>query len=1107
MQYSLDNDQRRAVETERTTVVTAGAGSGKTTVLAERYLWLLEKRGARVQEILALTFTQKAAAEMYERIYRRLEEQGEEAVSHLREFDQAQISTLDSFCAQLARDGAGLFGLPPTLRHDEQGAARLAADLALEFLLARWREPPVAELLRVHDFRTLWEELFTHLAVEQFHLAAREDLNAVAERQLEECGRAIGRQWAEVAGALAELAAIPPRTPTMRRNHDAALRLAAASPHLAAGRYRELEGAAAECLAAWSLKGGGRAEDWLRMKELVAALRDTLLPGLGELAGTLARRDALRGVFGLLERFRQAFLARKRALGLATFRDVAEMAVQALRRDPALRQHYKSRFRYILIDEFQDNNRLQKELLFLLAERQELCLDRVPEAAELEPDKLFFVGDEKQSIYRFRGADVSVFTSLTGELRRAGGSSLRLDRNYRSAPGLVEFCNGLFTRVMAGAARGFEARYQPMQAADLPASAAQVHLLYQEAAEEGSRADLLSRAEAEAYAVALFIRESLETGRFPITEGGSERPARLEDFTILLRSTTHQVHFERLLRHFDLPYSTPNVRSLFMEAPLNDLYQLLRLAVAPEDRRAYAAVLRSPWVNASDTAFLAILLAPPAAEPFSGLDALALGPEDRGKLEHGRTLYAFVREQADRLGHGALVHALWHRWGYRHFLLGDPRSHNSLEFYEYLVELAARAEGDTLAAFLEQLREDLGRYRRLEDLEVLPARARGVQLLTIHKAKGLEFPIVVLADAGNTGRGGLEKRPYYLSDSFGITLDLGQGSYFARIGEEETAAKELAEARRLLYVALTRARSHLIVAGTARQAGGRAEHAHLDMVLRALDLDARAPGVTQGPAGPVRLHLIPAVPRARLAARAPAQPPAVLESVYAGPPLRRPALRREYAVSQVNDLLEAGVVAGFPPLAGEKRELPGLAVDPLLAELEREAAFGTLTHDLLAAWLREPAGPPPEADWSRLGIAPEHRAACLAGALELCRRFLDSPLGRLAAAAADRRTELPFVFRWTGTQGPLYLSGQLDLVFASGGKTYLVDFKTDRQHRDGQYEVQLGLYALAYAELAEPAAPAERRQVVPLIFWLRGGQAVPVERPFDWEALLAGLPR
>jgi len=389
---------------------------------------------------------------------------------------------------------------------------------------------------------------------------------------------------------------------------------------------------------------------------------------------------------------------------------------------------------------------------------------------------------------------------------------------------------------------------------------------------------------------------------------------------------------------------------------------------------------------------------------------------------------------------------------------------------------------------------------------VLPSRpAAGVQLLTIHRSKGLQFPVVVLADAGNRGRSGLERRPYYLSHDYGITLNLGEGNWFTRVGEEETAAQELAEARRLLYVALTRARSHLILAGTLKHSS---HGAHLDMLLAGLGLDPERPFAARpAPAGravegyDLRIREIPELPLSALHERSPRLEVPSLESLaswYQRPPLRRPSERREFSATEINEALEEGRLPGFPALEGESRELPALAIDPLLAELGLEAEFGTRTHDLLSAWLGEPAGPPPEAGWR--GLAPEHRLACQEAAVELARRFLDSELGRLAAASPERETEVPFLYRWEGGGKPLYLSGKVDLTFRTAETVYLVDFKTDRRYREGRYAAQLGLYALACGGWSS-------LPVRPVVFLLRSGEAVPVRRAFDWPALLAALPR
>jgi hypothetical protein len=229
-------------------------------------------------------------------------------------------------------------------------------------------------------------------------------------------------------------------------------------------------------------------------------------------------------------------------------------------------------------------------------------------------------------------------------------------------------------------------------------------------------------------------------------------------------------------------------------------------------------------------------------------------------------------------------------------------------------------------------------------------------------------------------------------------------------------------------------------------------------------------------------------------ARRPAPDPARLAAYYAGEPHRRPARRREYTVSELCAAL------GPEPAEGRLVDQPALAVDALLADYGLESRFGSLVHDLLARWMADPDGSCPAVDWLRLGIAPEHREACLAAAVSLARGFLDSRTGRLARADPGRQTELPFLYRWQTEAGLSYMSGQMDLAFTAEGRTWLLDYKTDRGYREGQYDLQLAFYALACAELFE-------RPVLPRLFLLRSGREAEPSRRFTAEELLARLPR
>jgi len=1093
----FDDKQIEAIRVEDNTVVMAGAGSGKTAVISERYCRLLEKAGVGVDRILALTFTQKAAAEMYERIYNRLRHGPDHLRRHLETFEQAQISTLDSFCAEILSNACERFGLPADFRYDEQAASRLAERVSLEFILENLEIPAVQVLLHIHGFEILWKDLLGDLASRHLHLPGQFDFQAMARTQIDRCRRDLAEQLLTVRSLVQDLNRLDPRTVSIRRAQQVLSDFHRIAGELESDRYAE----AAEKLSRLTFKkpGGRGAEDIQRLKSLI----DQLRPGLrmlNTLAATLAQEQTLLEVFALLEKFAARFLDGKRTLGLIGFPDAAKLAVEALIQDKALRQFYKTKYRYIMIDEFQDNNRLQKDLLFLLAERSDSLNDCVPPASDLEPDKLLFVGDEKQSIYRFRGAEVAVFKSLHEELKAAGGRTIALERNYRSEAELIELVNTVFSSVMADARADYEARYQGMTKGGSERGVpAQIHLFYgnqeQPPEPETAPANL-----AEAYAVVRFIRRSVEGKTLPLASEQGIRPAGYDDFAVLLRSTGNQIHYERMFRHFDVPYATDNLRSLFTEAPINDFYLLLQLAVYPEDRAAYAGILRSPFVNISDEASIRLLLA--GGEPFSDFEKLEMSAEDRLRLQRGAEIYLSVREAADRAPIAEIFHSLWYRYGYRYTILRSPRNHNYLEYYDYMVKLAERADqqGDSLAIFLDFLRRNLGRYERIDDITVLKPRLPGVQLLTIHRSKGLEFPIVVLADMGNLGRYRRSaSSPYYVSSQYGITVNLGSQNYFTEIGEQESENEELAEIKRLMYVALTRAQSHLILAGTHKLKNRSSPRAHLNLLLRGMGLSEqslrRASGTDpeNGQEAKLEIHEIEALSWGELIGES--QPASRIsaadrQAMYSGKPISRNVSNREVSVTELCALLDPLLRQrlGNPKPNAGVRHLQAVDADALLKDLDLEIRFGILTHQLLKQWGTDPAGKPPEPDWTR--IPKEHRQALLNSAIGLCRNFFDSELGALSMQASRVDRESPFLYLHEDEEGPLYINGQIDLVFQWQDRLYLVDFKTDRTYSPAEHDCQLALYRLALAEQTE-------QEIHTFLFLLRSGEALRCNAQFD----------
>jgi ATP-dependent exoDNAse (exonuclease V) beta subunit len=1138
----------------------AGAGAGKTSVLAERYVWLVKNKKARVDEILTLTFTKKAAAEMYEKIYQRLQcEQDCHVQEQLKDFSGAQISTLDSFCAQIVKNSNELFGLAEDFSYDASELSRALSQASLDFMLSRWREPGLGALLRRHSFERVLFEFLQPLAESYLNTAYDYDFTSMYQAQYKKLTAQLETQSELFTDCAHKINALDAQGKKSILSAQAAVAELKSLKRLLAEREYEK---ALELLNSFRIRKPGRGSlpDIELLRSLVDEIRSshTMLTLIVE---SLAHSGELGDIFRLLSEFQKLVNSKKRSLGCVSFYDVAEMAVQALKLNKALRGFYKNKYRFIMIDEFQDNNLLQKQLLYLLAEKMSLSLDRIPEAEELEADKLLFVGDEKQSIYAFRGADVSVFKALHAELCRYGGSALLLHNNYRSEPGLIDFFNLLFSSVMESAEADYEARFQELTSFKkkntvLP----EIHFLYKAYSNDPDDDSEYSNDESEAFRVAQFIAEAVKRKKFMVCDGEKVRPADFNDFVILMRSTSNQIIYERMFRLFSIPYTTEGVRSLFLEAPINDMYNLLQLAVHDEDRTAYAALLRSPLVNLSDDALAAVLLAEQA--PFA---AAELSPEDAARYEAGKKMHEFIKSKADRVPITELIFEIWYGFGYRYHILKNPQFHTFLEYYDYFFRLAEQADsrGWRLSRFLDMVRSNLGKYEKQEDLEILKEFEQGVQLMTIHKAKGLEFPIVVLANAGNKGRGEDKRALYYVSPQYGLCVNLGRDNYFYAMSREENEKKEIAELKRLLYVALTRAKSHLIISGAHNRQNRTTPKAHLNMLLRGLDREdlkeaarddvedsirggtqsekAAAGGMGKTAAAGAGLPGMLPAEAARTGGRADAQvgkadsaaaadkaagrsflfkkhiikdltaeehnlifrrsPTAdadALKELYLSlPEVKREFRQTEFSVSELNQLYKT--LKAEDPLAKQMIELPELAIDAALSDEKTAAALGTLTHYLIHTRIKTGEAVQDIPLSYTEPFPQELRAEAAAAAGALAQKFFTSEYGRLLDQALFVETEFPFLYRWQRGQDRYFIHGIIDLFFETEDKAYVLDFKTDKGLHPLEYALQLALYKKACAELTD-------KQIECFLFALRSGEPVYIEHEVEWEEVF-GLVR
>ncbi|MFW6387656.1 MAG: UvrD-helicase domain-containing protein, partial [bacterium] len=464
----LDYDQSRAVSSRGDTVVSAGAGSGKTTVLTERYLSLLDE-GVEVSAILTLTFTRKAAAEMHQRIYRALVSRSGENPRRqraLHEFDDARISTLDSFTAEIARAGAAELGIPPTFSADEQELDRICAQVATEFLFAHSNNGVLSRLASERNAEQLLTEGLKELAMREMSPVRPTDFEGMIEQQLRACRALVSNTVGELEDIVSFLRteADPGKTKTTREIVGHATQ----TPALAELSLAELLDAV-QWIADQSTPRSSKSENAQIIRNSFLAAK-TRVYTLQECSVLLNAEAELRELYGLFSRLQEDVIARKRSSGCLSFEDVMELAIAVLEHSEPVRTWYRSRISHIMIDEFQDNNERQKYLLELLSGGEGVTGHNgdVGHDGRADGDRganrageLFFVGDEKQSIYRFRGADVSVFKRLSSELSGRGGQDITLRTNYRSAPRLIRRFNSLFSHLLEGGA-DYEAGFSPL---------------------------------------------------------------------------------------------------------------------------------------------------------------------------------------------------------------------------------------------------------------------------------------------------------------------------------------------------------------------------------------------------------------------------------------------------------------------------------------------------------------------------------------------------------------------------------------------------------------------------------------------------------------------
>ncbi|HEY2962530.1 MAG TPA: UvrD-helicase domain-containing protein [Pyrinomonadaceae bacterium] len=875
----LPEQAAAAYQIDKHISVTAGPGSGKTMVLVERYLHILREHSLSIDQIVAITFTNRAANEMRERLRADLnhmlriatDDERRRWLNYKRTLDGAVITTIHGFCARLLREFPIEARVDPQFLLLDEHRAAMMLELTVEEVLADFISGGHVEISRLT------------LGVGRSRLAA-----ALAQLYREARGQGL---------SLEELALATARAHATEEDHARALEeLERAMADFI--RVRRTTRAAlenqAEVLAAWTeakklltaIPSHETLADYCRLVESFREPRPALRGSVADHVKALdeliwaknfqgrvpqvcldlfARQYALELV-NLLLRIDQRLNEEKQKLSALDFDDL-ELRTLTLLERPEVLARTSERYRFLLVDEFQDTNAVQRVLL----ERLALTKGR-------RPANLFIVGDRKQSIYGFRGADVDVFREMTETLLAHGGEEKPLQLNFRSQPPLIAFFNHLFARLFlvpdeipSSEHKNLDqlgyVNHEPSEPRrELRDEGPLVELMVttKPSLEDDPRAEQDSRV-LDAQQVA---RRILSLMRSP------EPKLKYGDIALLFRAMTQVQIYESVFRRANIPYQTVLGRGFYEREEITDLIQLLRFLDNKTDELALAAVLRSPLCGISDNALLALRCAPwlaevETADPLRGFSV-------------ARRLYSALRRHDEIAYISPDEHELLDRAAKLISELVARRHHYPIQDLlrfavnesEYMTVIAANFDGAQRLANVERLFTLAARFessgthlirdfvRYVEEFEAIGSResegqidqaADAVRLMTIHQAKGLEFPVVIIPDLQRLSRVATDN--WVLLDRHqGLTLKVpdGRGSLVAGCTytnfERRHAWRETFESMRLLYVAASRAQDRLIMSGVADQIGSlnRGSDCWLKWIWQSLELGERsASGVVE----------------------------------------------------------------------------------------------------------------------------------------------------------------------------------------------------------------------------------------------------------------------
>lgn len=820
---TLTDEQMYAVDSlDINCIVPAGAGSGKTRVLVERYLRIIEKFAITdpniIESVVAITFTEKAAKEMKERIRLGMIERRERAVkkgdpdqtlmwrSNLQKLERASISTIHSFCARVLRE----FPLEADIDPEFKVIDAIEAD----WILTEVVEQEVKKYLKIEDAGLTthfyqWVSLAGYgRALKQIKMVYHQTINSglsideveqLTDQSFKDSPYSMVQDWEKLIALGDEL--FYAEGSSKRLEEFQAKWTMLKEQIIAFIDKPSIESLFIDQL--FELTKGNFGSNLKELRGKVNATTSKIKEWLAAISYHSLEKEFISSFYSLLKNIDHAYLKEKEKLNGIDFDELQLKTIKLLIENVEVRSKLRRRILFLMIDEFQDNNQVQKKLVSLLLK---------DEKGDIRPGSLFVVGDPKQSIYRFRGADVQVFKDMEEEIKASAGRVAPLVYNFRSSPKIIEFVNYFFPYIMSDnpGSPNFYKNAIAKKELELDDAIEFIPIFEINNDEQSLR-------EIEAQAIAKKIELLINNG------------VNAKDITILFRSLTNISIYEEALKNLAIPYYIVGGRGFYYKQEIYDLVNVLEYLIDPNNSIALVGILRSPMVAITDDTLYQFMSKQVWKLNYEEwYEALGnINNEEKKKINHFLNWHKAIKEHLGRIRIDELIEKILEFTQYRAILLALPQGSQAVANIEKLIRLAKDFPGNNAFSVYEfvqrinRLKED---EQQEKEAAIESEAGNTVKLMSIHQSKGLEFPYVLIPD--------ISRKPVPDDNLLRFSSELGLSCQIPSNNEDWQAPirwlyltdkekkVEREESVRLFYVAATRAENKLILSGKIEELKG-----------------------------------------------------------------------------------------------------------------------------------------------------------------------------------------------------------------------------------------------------------------------------------------------